>query len=128
MHKALGLLVLFTLALVGCSETSDRPRLTCQLMTAQICSRAVEAQLHDKTLAVSYAFRPEEARVVPLVVPVFRQDGVLAAEVDCYANTDSHSYSIVKSEVAIAPTSQESLDFLRERHLCASDGWNASGN
>ncbi len=47
----------------------------------------------------------------------------MAAEVDCYANTDSHTYSIVRSDLAIPPTSQESaVDFLRDRHLCADDG------
>lgn len=94
---------------------------SCELMTAQICSLAAEAQLHDSTLTVSYAFQPEESRVVPFVVPVTRRDGVLAAEVDCYANTDSHTYSIVRSDLAIPPESQESVDFLRNRHLCADE-------
>lgn len=91
-------------------------------MRAQMCSRAAEAQLAEGTLAVSYPSRPNDARVVPMVVPVFRTDGALAAEVDCYINTDSHSYSVVRSELAIPPSSQESIDFLRGRHLCADDG------
>jgi hypothetical protein len=118
--KALGL-VAFALLLAGCFTSASQPQSSCELMTAQICSRAAEAQLHGGTLAVSYSFRPEEARVVPLVVPIVRQDGVLAAEVDCYANTDSRSYSLVRSELAIAPASEESVDFLRDRHLCADD-------
>jgi hypothetical protein len=46
----------------------------------------------------------------------------MAAKVDCYANTDSHSYSIVRSELAIPPASEESVDYLRDRHLCADEG------
>jgi hypothetical protein len=115
------------MALAGCSEAAIQPHSSCDLMTAQICSRAAEAELHDGTLTVSYSFRPEEARVVPFVVPVFRPDGVLAAEVDCYANTDSHAYSIVRSDLAIAPASPESVDFLTSRHLCADDGSYAAG-
>jgi hypothetical protein len=113
---------LFAIALAGCSEVAVRPQPSCDLMTAQICSRAAEAQLHGGALAVRYAFEPEDARVVPFVVPVFRPDGALAAEVDCYANTDFHSYSIVRSDLAIPPESERSVDFLRERHLCADEG------
>lgn len=125
--KIRGLLGLAAMALAGCSEAAVRPQPSCQLMTAQICSRAAEAQLQDGTLKASYSFRPEEARVVPFVVPVMKPDGVLAAEVDCYANTDSHSYSIVRSDLAIAPSSEESVDFLRGRNLCADDGSYAEG-
>lgn len=120
--NTLRLLALAAITLAGCSQTAVQPQRTCELMTAQICSRAAEAQLHDGALAVSYSFRPEEARVVPFVVPVLRQDGVLAAEVDCYANTDSHSYSIIRSDLAIPPASQMSVDFLRDRNLCADEG------
>ncbi len=115
-------LALAAIALAGCSEAAVRPQASCALMTAQICSRAAGAQLTSGALAVSYAFKPEDARVVPFVVPVFRKDGALAAEVDCYANTDSHSYSIVRSDLAIPPESEESVEFLRDRHLCADDG------
>jgi hypothetical protein len=121
-RKNLGLLTLAAIALAGCSESAIQPQARCELMTAQICSRAAETQLSDGTLTVSDSFQPEEARVVPFVVPVIRPDGGLAAEVDCYANTNSHSYSIVKSNLAIPPTSQESIDFLRDRHLCADEG------
>jgi hypothetical protein len=118
--KLLAITAAITVA--GCSEAAIQPQARCKLMSAQICSHATESQLHDGTLTVSYSFRPEDARVVPLVVPIFRPDGVLAAEVDCYANTDSHTYSIVRSDIAIPPASQESVDFLRNRHLCADDG------
>jgi hypothetical protein len=118
-RKALGYLALVAITLAGCSASTGQPQLTCELMTAQICSSAAEAQLHDGTLTVGYSSRPAEAQVVPFVVPMFRQDGVLAAEVDCYANTDSHTYLIVRSNLAIPPTSQASVDFLRNRHLCA---------
>ena len=123
--RLLALAVAITLS--GCSESDSRPQASCELMTAQICSLAAESQLHDGALAVSYAFRPEEARVVPFVVPVTGKDGVLAAEVDCYANTDSHSYSIVRSDLAIPPESQGSVDFLRDRHLCADESSYAKG-
>ena len=121
-RNILKLFAIAAIALAGCSETAVQPQQSYELMTAPICSRAAEAKLHDGTMTVSYSFRPEDARVVPFVVPVFRQDGVLAAEVDCYANTDSHSYSIVRSDLAIAPTSEESVDFLRDRHMCVDDG------
>lgn len=120
--KAFRFLALATIALAGCSESANRPLSSCEPMVAQICSSAAEAQLRDGTLMVGYSSRPEEAQVIPFVVPLFRQDGAMAAEVDCYANTDSHTYSIVRSDLAIPPTSQESVDFLRDRHLCADDG------
>jgi hypothetical protein len=115
-----GVLALAAIAIAGCS-TSPRQS-SCEPLVAQICSNAVEAQLHDRTLTVGYSSRPKEARVVPFVVPVFRQDGALATEVDYYANTDSHTYSIVRSDLAIPPESQRSIDFLRDRHLCADEG------
>jgi len=115
-----GVLTLAAITLTGC--LASRPQASCELMVTQVCSRAAEAQLHDGTLMVGYSSRPEEARVVPFVVPVLRQDGALAAEVDCYANTNSHTYSIVQSDLAIPPASQESADFLRDRHLCADEG------
>jgi hypothetical protein len=65
------------------------------------------------------------------VVPLFRTDGVLAAEVDCYANTDSRSFSLIRSNLAIPPSSQESVNFLRDLHLCAREesyAENASSN
>ena len=126
--NAKGLLVLAAaFGLAGCAASAVQPQASCELMTEQICSLAAETQLHDGALEVSYAFRPEEARVVPFVVPVTGKDGVLAAEVDCYANTDSHSYSIVRSDLAIPPESQESVDFLRDRHLCADESSYAKG-
>lgn len=121
LSEAFKILVLATIGLAGCSEVADQPLSSCEPMVAQICSSAAEAQLHDGTLMVGYSSGSEEARVVPLFVPVFRQDGALAMEVDCYANTDSHTYSIVRSELAIPPASQESVDFLRNRHLCADE-------
>lgn len=121
MTRTFGFLAL-AIALAGCSEVTVRPQQGCDLMTAEICSHAADAQLNSGALAVSYAFEPEDARVVPFVVPVLRPDGALAAEVDCYANTDSHSYSIIRSDLAIPPESEQSVDFLRERHLCADEG------
>ena len=124
-RNAFGFLALAAIALCGCS--TSRPQSSCVPMVAEICARAAEAQLHDGTLMIGYSSRPEETQLVPFVVPVLRQDGALAAEVDCYANTDSHTYSIVRSDLAISPESQESVDFLRDRHLCADEGSYAEG-
>ena len=122
MKYTLRFLPLVALAFAGCSVSTIQPQARCELMTAQICSRAEEAQMRSGALTVSYPFRPEDSRIVLLVVPVFRQDGALAAEVDCYASTDSHSYLIVRSGIAIPPDSQESVEFLRSRQLCVDEG------
>jgi len=118
-RKTVGFLVLSAIAFTGCSTTSQPS--SCEPLVAQICSQAAEAQLQYGTLMVGYSSQPEEARVVPFVVPIFRQDGILATEVDCYANTDTHTYSIVRSNLAIPPASEESVDFLRNRHLCSDE-------
>jgi len=109
-------------ALAGCSASAKQPQARCEVMTKPICSRVAETRLNDGTLTVNYASRLSDARVVPFVVPVFRTDGILAAEVDCYTNTDSRTYTIVRSDLAIPPSSQESVDFLKDRHLCAETG------
>jgi hypothetical protein len=118
-------LALAAIALGGCS--TSHPQSSCKPLVAQICSSAAESRLHDGTLMVGYSSRPEEAQVVPFVVPLLRQDGVLATEVDCYANTDTHTYSIVRADLAIPPDSEESVDFLRDRDLCADEGSYAEG-
>jgi hypothetical protein len=110
------------IALTGCSESAIQSAASCKVITTQICARAAESQLRHGTLAISYTFQPEDARVVPFVVPVFDKKGTMAAEVDCYANTDSHSYSIVQSDLSIPPASEESVAYLREQRLCADDG------
>jgi hypothetical protein len=125
-RNVFGSLALAAIALSGCS--TSRPQSSCAPVVAQICSRAAEARLHNGTLMVGYSSRPEEAEVVPFVVPMFREDGVVAAEADCYANTDTHTYSIVRSDLAIGPASQESVDFLRNRHLCTDEGSYAKTN
>lgn len=122
MNRNTFVLLVLEIALVGCSEAAGRPQSSCEVMAARICSGAAEAQLQSGALTVSYTSQPEDAHVVPFVVPVFRQDGALAGEVDCYANTDSHTYSIVRSDLAIPPASEESVDFLRNEHLCDLNG------
>jgi hypothetical protein len=109
-------------ALAGCSASAKQPQARCEVMTEPICSRVAETRLNDGTLTVNYASRLSGARVIPFAVPVFRTDGVLAAEVDCYTNTDARTYRIVRSDLAIPPSSQESVDFLKDRHLCAEKG------
>lgn len=125
--KSLGILVVVAIGLTGCSELASRPQSSCEVMVEQICSQAAETQLLDGTLPVSYSSRPEDPQVVPLVVPVLRQNGALATEVDCYVNTDSRGPSIVHSDLAIPPESQESVEFLRTQHLCIDAGTYAEG-
>jgi len=125
--KCLGIQVVLAIALAGCSELAQQPQSSCAVMVEQICSRAAAAQLLDGTLAVNYSSRPEEPQVVPLIVPVSQQNGALAAEVDCYVNTESRNISIVHSDLAIPPQTQESVEFLRSRHLCTDSGSFAKG-
>jgi hypothetical protein len=120
--KSWGFLVIVAIALAGCSELASQPQSSCEVTVEQICSRAAQAQLLDGTLPVSYSSEPEEPQVVPIVVPVLRQNGALAAEVDCYVSTDSRGFSIVHSDLAIPPESREAVEFLRGRHLCADAG------
>ncbi len=112
-------LALATIALAGCSQQASQPRQGCVLEVAQICTAAAETQI---AIGLHVAVVPaKEAEVVPYVVPVVGPNGTLAAEVDCYANTDFRSFSIVHTEIAILPKSQSAVDFLREHHLCTDD-------
>ena len=111
----LGLVAITSIA--ACSEAVPRES-TCQLMTDQICSEAAEAQLGAGVLPVNVSSHPTEAQVIPLVVPIQRKDGDLAAEVDCFVKIDLQGYSVVRSRTAIPPSSPESVDFLEVRHLC----------
>jgi hypothetical protein len=113
-----GVVALATVFLQGWSDLTNRQEAACELKVTEICSHAAEAQLHGAILPVNSASRPQEAQVVPYVVPIFQPDGTLATEVDCYANTDLHTYSIVHSAIAIPPTSQMELRFLRAEHFC----------
>jgi len=125
--KNFGIPLVIAIALAGCSEMAGQPQSSCELKVEQICSRAAAAQLLDGTLPVSYSSRPEQPQVVPLIVPVLRPNGALAAEVDCYVNTESSNFSIVHSDLAIPPESPESVAFLRGRHLCVDPGSYAEG-
>ena len=122
MSGYVGLLAVSVIALAGCAAWIPQPQLTCEVEVLKICSRAVDAQLQNGSLTVSFSPQQDEGRVVPIIVPVLRQDGALAAEVDCYADIDAHTYSIVQSALAIPPESEESVGFLRQRHLCADTG------
>jgi hypothetical protein len=126
-RKSLVVQMVVAIAFAGCSELASAPQSSCEVMVEQICSRAAATQLLDGTLAVNYSSRPEEPQVVPLIVPVSQQNGALAAEVDCYVNTEARTFSIVHSDLAIPPQSQESVEFLRSRHLCADAGSYAKG-
>lgn len=109
-------------ALAGCSATpAKQPQPSCEVMTEPICARVAEANLDYSSGTVPNSPR-DHSRVVPFVVPIFRTDGVLATEVDCYANIDARTYAIVRSALAIPPSSRESVDFLRERRMCAENG------
>ena len=126
--KRLVIQMFVAIAIAGCSElASPPPQSSCEVMVEQICSTAAATQLLDGTLVVSYSSRPEEPQVVPLIVPVSQPNGALAAEVDCYVNTESRNISIVHSGLAIPPQSEESVEFLRSRHLCADTGSYAKG-
>jgi len=126
-RKSLVIQMVVAIALAGCSELAPQPQSSCEVMVEQICSRAAAAQVMDGTLAVNYSSGPEEPQVVPLIVSVSQQNGALAAEVDCYVNTESRNFSIVHSELAIPPRSEESVEFLRSRQLCADTGSYARG-
>jgi hypothetical protein len=127
IKKSFGIPVVLAIALAGCAELTPQLQSSCQVMVEQICSRAAAAQVLDGTLAVNYSSRPQQPQVVPLIVPVSQQNGALAAEVDCYVNTESGNISIVHSDLAIPPQSQESVNFLRSRHFCADSGSYANG-
>jgi hypothetical protein len=116
--KLLRGLVLAAIVLEGCSDLVNRQEPACELKVTEICLDAAGAQLPGAVVAVGNTSRTREARVVPYVVPIFQPDGTLATEVDCYANTDFHTYSIVHSAIAIPPTSQKELGFLLAEHLC----------
>ena len=119
MRRALfGVVALATVFLQGCAGLTNRQEAVCELKVTEICSNAAKAQLHGAILPVNSTSRPQEAHVVPYVVPIFQPDGTLATEIDCYANTDSRTYSIVHSAIAIPPASQEELGFLRAQHFC----------
>ncbi len=117
---AFAALALTTIALAGCSEQASQPYQACVLEVAQICTASAETQI-AAALRVADVTSPREAEVVPYVVPLVRPDGTLAAEVDCYANTDFRTFSIVHTAVAIPPKSRDAVDFLRDRHLCTGD-------
>ena len=113
-----GVLAPATVFLQGCSDLTNPQEAACELKVTEICSDIAEARLHDAILAVNGTVRFQEARVVLYIVPIFQPDGTLATEVDCYAKSDLRTYSIVHSAVAIPPTSQRELGFLRDKHLC----------
>jgi hypothetical protein len=118
VRKTFTVLALAAVALAGCSEQTSRPRQNCALEVTQICMAAAQIQFTAGVRMVGDKSPAGEVQLVPYVVPVTRPDGALAAEVDCYANTDFSTFSIIHSQVAIAPVSQDAVDFLRERHLC----------
>jgi hypothetical protein len=121
MRTKLGGLVLAAILLGGCSDLANRQETACELNVTEICLDAAEAQLPGAVVAVGNTSRRREARVVPYVVPIFQPDGTLATEVDCYANTDLRTYSLVHSAIAIPPTSQKELGFLRAEQLCTEE-------
>jgi hypothetical protein len=116
------------LALSGCAASAQQPLTSCELRTAQVCSSAVQTELSEGTITLDDGPFAHGAQVIPLVVPVFRKDGVLAAEADCYANTDGHTFSLVRSQLAIGPSSEGSVQFLRERNLCSDQVQNQAAS
>ncbi len=119
---ALGVVALCSLMLSACSgqeELSDRQPPKCHLLASEVCGDIMEAGLHTGATPISDTARLENARVLPLVIPVSLPNGDLAAVIDCYVNTDLRSYSIVRARVAIPPRSPRAVEYLRDQQLCA---------
>jgi uncharacterized lipoprotein YbaY len=127
INRVFGLFALTAIALAGCSARATGPGLSCALEVTQICVAGAETQftsgvrMADDSEWLLVGHSTKEAQVVPYVVPVLQPDGTLATEVDCFANTDFRSFSIVRAQVAIPPESTSSVAYLRARHLCADE-------
>ena len=126
--NAKGLLVLAAaFGLAGCAASAVQPQASCELMTAQICSKAAEAQLSEGAMAVSYT--PRAGRCAGSAVRrAGVQDGRRAGGGSGLLR--QHEFAHVldgATEIAIAPSSDESVEFLRGQHLCADDGAYADG-
>jgi hypothetical protein len=118
-------LALAAIALAGCSDqtvTASREQPRCELMVADVCSRAMQSRMLEGGMNASDTSKPDEARVVPFVIPLLFPNGRPAAVVDCYVNTDMRAFSLVHTELSIPPRSKDATDYLRDQHLYADEG------
>lgn len=115
-------LMLAAIALAGCSDqsvTAGREPSRCELMATDICSMAMQTRMLKGVVNASDTSKPEEARVLPFVIPLLLPNGRPAAVVDRYVNTDLRTFSLVHTELSIPPRSKDAIDYLRDQHLCA---------
>jgi hypothetical protein len=118
-------LALAAIALAGCSDqtvTASREQPRCELMVADVCSRAMQSRMLEGVMNAGDTSKPDEARLEAFVFPLVLPDKRPAAIVDCYVNTDMRTFSLVHSELSIPPQSQDAIDYLRHQHLCADEG------
>jgi hypothetical protein len=118
-------LALAAIALAGCSDqtvTASREQPRCELMVADVCSRAMQSRMLEGGMNASDTSKPDEFLLEAFVVPISLPDRLPAAIVDCYVNTNTRTFSLVHSELSIPPRSRDAVDYLRDHHLCADEG------
>lgn len=121
---ALGALALGLFALVGCATQpvdTGREQESCEISLNAVCATASENYFAGEAIRPAQATTSKNPHVVPLVAPVALPGGELAAEVDCYVNVESNGYWLVYAHVAIAPTSQQAVEHLRDQALCVNE-------
>lgn len=120
---ALGALALGLFAIVGCATQpvdAQREQTSCEISLNAICATASENYFAGPAIRPARAMTSKSPHVVPLVAPVTLPGGELAAEVDCYVHVDADGYWLVYAHVAIAPTSQQAVEHLRDQALCVN--------
>lgn len=121
---ALGALALSLFAFVGCAtQTADtgRDQASCEISLNAVCATVTENYFAGEGVRPAQAAPSKNPHVVPLVAPVTLPGGELAAEVDCYVNTDSNGYWLVYAHVAIPPSSPQAVAHLRDHDLCVNE-------
>jgi hypothetical protein len=116
---------LAAIVLAGCFDqtvTAGREPSRCELVATDICSMPMQTRMLEGVVNASDTSKPDEARVVPFVIPLLLPNGRPAAVVDCYVNTDLRTFSLVHTELSIPPRSKDAIDYLRDQHLCADQG------
>jgi hypothetical protein len=116
-----GILALALFALTGCSAQNVNPgreQSSCELSLNGVCASAIDSYLAAETARPVKAASSKTASLEPLVAPVNLPDGELATEVDCYVNFDRKGSWLVYAHVAIAPSSPEAVEHLRDHDLC----------
>ena len=121
---ALGTLALALFALAGCSARGidlapEPPR--CELNANAVCASAIENYLATAAVLPARAAPSKSPHLVPLIAPLKSPRGELAAEVDCYVNSDPNGSWLVYAHVAIPPSSPQAVEHLRNQDLCANE-------